>query len=471
MRGLKILSAFLIIFTVLCLSIGYSAFQSSSIVSDIKGLVRAKADIRITNITASSTNSGYTTYDEYDVRAIESSIILPNTSDTVTYTVEITNIGNQDMALTEITGLPSNMEIKNMNYTYGTKLCDANRCHNGSVNTINLTIGYKNTVTSGSSNAELLHLDFTFKKVYSINYVNFTDTTGLPIEIVESSTLNIDFSSLSSVPSSVSVTGASLDNSNFPVIALSNADNNVIITPTYSSNEPDGSENNPYENTSATYTSTGLQEGYTIFTNTPGNPKVYVDENNKVTEFRFTDENANVALNNSPIDTGILAFDGDNFNIHLVFTTAFNANTRKTFLSALTNESNSNSKYTGFVFTVYQAYRVRIYSLNNSTIGGNGYGGSSVYDFQFPTSTGNTVSKYVLDMTYTASTKTLSTTMKYGPNDGTSIENFTPLSNSESVSTFPATLSNATITVGGNGVNNTYNMNSMNVLEFVVTRG
>ena len=73
-------------------------------------------------------------------------------------------------------------------------------------------------------------------------------------------------------------------------------------------------------------------------------------------------------------------------------------------------------------------------------------------------------------MTYTASTKTLSTVFKYGPNDGTSIENFQSLSESEAVSTFPSNLDGPTITLGGNGVVSTYNMNSMNVLEFSVTK-
>ena len=259
-RKLKIIILLLIVLIVLCLSIGYSAFQSSLIVSDIKGLVRARADIRITNVTASSTNSGYTTYDEYDVRAIESSIILPNTSDTVTYAVEITNIGSQDMALTEITGLPSNMEIKNMNYTYGTKLCDAYRCHNGSINTINLTIGYKNTVSSGSNNAESIHLDFTFKKVYSINYVNFTDTTGLPVEILESSTITIDMSGLSNVPSNITTTGAQGTYTN-STLTLSNPSGDVTVTAVSGNSEV--IENEDGTTTTVSETTTENQDGST----------------------------------------------------------------------------------------------------------------------------------------------------------------------------------------------------------------
>ena len=48
----------LITFIVIFLSIGFSAFHDSLIVNDIKGVVRAKADIRLTGIVASSTNNG-----------------------------------------------------------------------------------------------------------------------------------------------------------------------------------------------------------------------------------------------------------------------------------------------------------------------------------------------------------------------------------------------------------------------------
>ena len=204
--------------------------------------------------------------------------------------------------------------------------------------------------------------------------------------------------------------------------------------------------------------------------------KVFAHFDGVTNEYPVIDELMNfgaeriAVMDKNGIDTGVMAFDGGNFSVHLVFTTNFQSNTRKTFLAALVNAQNSNNKYTGFVFTVYQYYRIRIYALNNVTIGGNGYGGSNVYDFQFPTSYGNKVSKYVIDMTYTASTKTLSTVFKYGPNDGTSIENFQSLSESEAVSTFPSNLDGPTITLGGNGVVSTYNMNSMNVLEFSVTK-
>ena len=476
-KKLQFIPYCLIIFIVIFLSIGYSAFQTQMIISDAKGVVRLQDKIRITRISPRGGNSneeqnldGYTTYDEYDVKAIESNIILPSKYSTVTYEVEITNFGDYDMALTEINNLPSNLEIKNIDYTYGTKLCDQERCNHGNVNTIHFTIGYKSTVTEGSITTISLHLDFSFKKVFSISYSNFTDVTGLATQILEDEVKSIDFSNLSSVPSSVNVTGATLNNNDFPVIVLSGANSNVVIAATYGASEPDGSEERPYENDSSTYNTSNLEEGYTVFTEAQGTPIVYVDENNKITEFSFSDENANVPLNNNPLDTGVMAFDGGNFSVHLVFTTNFQSNTRKTFLAALVNAQNSNNKYTGFVFTVYQYYRIRIYALNNVTIGGNGYGGSNVYDFQFPTSYGNKVSKYVIDMTYTASTKTLSTVFKYGPNDGTSIENFQSLSESEAVSTFPSNLDGPTITLGGNGVVSTYNMNSMNVLEFSVTK-
>ena len=462
-KALKIISILLILFIVIFLSIGYSAFQSSLVVSDIKSIVRAYADIRVTGVTASGANNGYTSYDEYDVTSIESEIVLPNTNSTITYNVEITNLGSQDMALTNITGLPNTMEIKNINYTYGTKLCDNTRCHNGSINTITFTVGYKSTVTEGTNNSTLIHADFIFKKVFSITYNNFADTTGLATEILQDEVKTIDFSSLSSIPNNVSVTGATESFSN-SILTLSNAFDDVVISASYNSNIPDGSQEHPYENTSSIYTTTGLQEGYTIFTEAPGNPLVVVDENNKITEFSFTDKNASVNLNSSPLNTEILAFDGDNITIHLKFTTIFNDNTRKNVLGALSFNSATN-KYSGFVLDVYQAYDIRIYALNNATINSYGYGGTLIYSFSITQALSRINTEYTIDITYTSSTKTITTTMNPGNNSGTSN------TQSKSSTVFPTSLADATVTVGGNGANSTYDMNSMTVSEFSVVKG
>ena len=259
-KALKIISILLILFIVIFLSIGYSAFQSSLVVSDIKSIVRAYADIRVTGVTASGANNGYTSYDEYDVTSIESEIVLPNTNSTITYNVEITNLGSQDMALTNITGLPNTMEIKNINYTYGTKLCDNTRCHNGSINTITFTVGYKSTVTEGTNNSTLIHADFIFKKVFSITYNNFADTTGLPVEILESSTITIDMSGLSNVPSNITTTGAQGTYTN-STLTLSNPSGDVTVTAVSGNSEV--IENEDGTTTTVTETTTENQDGST----------------------------------------------------------------------------------------------------------------------------------------------------------------------------------------------------------------
>ncbi|MEE3342690.1 MAG: hypothetical protein VZS44_01205, partial [Bacilli bacterium] len=84
---------FLIVVVVLSLTIGFSAFQNNLLVSDIGGVVRKRADIRITNIYSSSNSNGGVSYwEDYNVHDISSSIELPNSNSSITYSVVVTNI-------------------------------------------------------------------------------------------------------------------------------------------------------------------------------------------------------------------------------------------------------------------------------------------------------------------------------------------------------------------------------------------
>ena len=233
-------SCFIVFFIVVFLSIGYSAFQSSLVVGDISSTIRARADIRVTGVVATGGNSnsevnldGYTNYDEYDVSSIESDIVLPSKYSTVNYRVEITNFGSQEMALTNISGVPSNMEIKNLTYltnnVYGVKLCDGNRCNNGNVNYVDVTIGYISSVSNVDDTPVEMHLDFTFKKVYNISYVGFSNLSGLDTYMVESSSKSITFGSSNPIPSIVNVSGASSSYTS-PTLTIFNPTGDVTIT-------------------------------------------------------------------------------------------------------------------------------------------------------------------------------------------------------------------------------------------------
>ena len=72
---------------------------------------------------------------------------MPNEESSVTYAVEITNLGNTDMAISDISGLPDNLDYSISKYNLRDILSDdndSNHCSFGSVSTIYITIGYTN---------------------------------------------------------------------------------------------------------------------------------------------------------------------------------------------------------------------------------------------------------------------------------------------------------------------------------------
>ena len=168
---MKLAPAVLIV-VVLLITVGYSAFSDNLMVGNIQALVQAQSDIRITNLTLNNVaNGGVTSYNSYGPTRVVSNIDLPNSDSTVTYNIEITNIGNVEMGVRNIIGLPSNLEYTLTGYTLGATLCDSNNsseCKLGSVTTFQLTIGYGENGYDSSDTQYNLTLNFDF---YEVQYV------------------------------------------------------------------------------------------------------------------------------------------------------------------------------------------------------------------------------------------------------------------------------------------------------------
>ena len=192
----------IIVLLVLCLSIGWSSFNSSIRVSS-SALVRITSDIRVTGFNNySSLNGGVSINDEYNVKSVSSSVTLPNSNSTVTYKVEITNIelaANTYMGINSITGLPSNLEITNItDYTLKSKICDdsdATDCGTGAQKTFYITIGYKNNAYDANTTTFDFQLELDFKKVFDINYSGFTNPPLSPLTVMDGETTSISFNS------------------------------------------------------------------------------------------------------------------------------------------------------------------------------------------------------------------------------------------------------------------------------------
>ncbi len=237
---------------VLMLSIGFSALQNTLEINDINATVKPEFDIRITDISIdSSTGNAISSHEEYNVKTITSGINLPNSNSSITYDVEITNIGNVEMGILNITGLPSNLTYTLSDYNLKDILCDDNNqtmCKLGSVSTIKITIGYAQNGYNSSNTNYSIALNFSFKRVFSITYNGFSNDLTLPDTILEGESKTITFNNDTGIPYDVAVTSATGSYSS-PTLTLSDATGNITISRyykiTYVLNGGTNSANNP----------------------------------------------------------------------------------------------------------------------------------------------------------------------------------------------------------------------------------
>ena len=186
----------LLMFLVLSVSIGYSSLTTSLNITGLVTKVRQKADIRITDLQMSEvSNEGQSKYQEYNKENISVGISLPNSNSQVTYKVEVTNIGNVEMGILSIEGLPENLEYELKDYQLKEKICDiSNVCKLGIKKEFYITVKYKDNINNSSITEYNINLDFTFKQVYNVTYEGITNN-NYPTTVLESDTLEIEFTS------------------------------------------------------------------------------------------------------------------------------------------------------------------------------------------------------------------------------------------------------------------------------------
>ena len=200
-------------------TVGYAALSTDFDISNLSAIVRVSKDIRINAVTLDNvTSSASTNWEEYNVNSILAGINLPNSDSTVTYNVRITNIGNVEATISDITGLPSNLEYTLNNYTLKDMLCDDidnTKCTLGSNSTISITIGYKENGYDSTNTTYSLKVDFAF------NYM--TDA----IAKIGNKYYDSLVSAVAAVPTNTETTILLLNNTNENVIIPNNK--NIIL--------------------------------------------------------------------------------------------------------------------------------------------------------------------------------------------------------------------------------------------------
>ena len=160
------------------ITFGYSAFQSGMDIENLSAMVRLHKDIRISGATVSSfSNNGNYSYVDYDVKKLYTNIELPYENSTVTYAIEVTNLGNVEMGIHNILGLPDNLTYSYDDYITDATLCDDHDntvCKLGSVSTVHITIGY---ATNGYDSS-LVDKTFALNLEFKIQSVTATARIG-----------------------------------------------------------------------------------------------------------------------------------------------------------------------------------------------------------------------------------------------------------------------------------------------------
>ena len=167
--------------------------------------------------------------EEYLDSSIYGDITLPTSDSTITYEVEVTNLGNVKVAIADIINEESRLAYELEEYTLGDTICDTNNnCINGIKKKIYVTLKYKNGVTPTTSSIPF-NLKFDFEQVYTVTYDGIT-CDGCKTEALGNSPFTVTISMLNP---KVIMNERELTSSEYSyvngVLTINNVDGDIII--------------------------------------------------------------------------------------------------------------------------------------------------------------------------------------------------------------------------------------------------
>ncbi len=231
----------IVIIIVMMITIGFSAFQASLMVTDIGATVRVQKDIRVTSIRASNPiGQAISNWEDYNVHSFKSSISLPNANSKITYNVEITNFGNVEAGILSITGLPNNLTYSISNYTLQNTLCDDNdssKCKLGSVSTLEITIEYAENAYDNTNTTFNFEMDFEFFYIDAIARIgnNYYDTLQQAIDNVPTTNVQTEVILLKNTSELITISAGKNVLFNLQNNTLSNVATNSSVIENYGS--------------------------------------------------------------------------------------------------------------------------------------------------------------------------------------------------------------------------------------------
>lgn len=187
------LGIIIVTIAIMFLSIGFSAYQNNLAIENISASVRIDKDIRITNVNIANLNDAKTYYEEYNTSNISGNIKLNSSASYVIYEIEISNLGNTEMGITEAAINNENLQFEFLNYNLKEKICENDECSLGIKKKIQVKISYKENVNPNPNEMKFT-LNFNYGQFFKISYYNIPNSETLPKEIIEHDTININIS-------------------------------------------------------------------------------------------------------------------------------------------------------------------------------------------------------------------------------------------------------------------------------------
>ena len=197
---LAVISSYIILIFVICISIGFSAFSNQLKIEDIGASVRVKADIRITSVNLSEAyNEAYSTSLNYNKTNINGTAILPNENSYIDYEVKITNLGKVEMGIKEITLNNDNLDYELVDYNLEEKICvleeETLNCNLGIEKQIIVRVKWKDGSYDSSNTENNFVLDFNFQNYQNV-YIENTIKESIvdcPSEVINGGDLTFQY--------------------------------------------------------------------------------------------------------------------------------------------------------------------------------------------------------------------------------------------------------------------------------------
>lgn len=182
-----------IFFFVAFLSVGFSAFQESLIITNIAAEVQfTDAYARVSNFKVHElNNSAVGSNTDYNYDRIYGNILLPNIDSTVVYEVEVVNLERTKVGIADIIGLDPSLTYTLSDYVLGNPIKDENNQYTlGTTMKFYITIGYAEGAAPIATQ-QSFNLTLDFRAFHSVVY-HGVPGEGHPNEVMDGFDLVID---------------------------------------------------------------------------------------------------------------------------------------------------------------------------------------------------------------------------------------------------------------------------------------